>query len=70
MIFMCKMPTHWFIKINKSINLFPRYCSCPNFIDIGTCKHHVAACFVMKHVDPLDREFLTIVGRDRPKGST
>ena len=51
------------------INLFPRYCSCPNFIDIGTCKHHVAACFVMKHVDPHDREFLTIVGRGRPKGS-
>jgi len=51
------------------INLFPRYCSCPCFIDIGTCKHHVAACLVMKHVDPNDREFLTIVGRGRPKKS-
>ena len=51
------------------INLFPRYCSCPHFIDVGACKHHVGACIVMKHVDPYDREFLTIVGRGRPKGS-
>ena len=51
------------------INLFPRYCSCPCFIDIGTCKYHVAACSVMKHVDPDDREFLTIVGRGRPKNT-
>ena len=51
------------------INLFPRYCSCPHFIDVGACKHHVGACIVMKHVDPYDREFLTIFGRGRPKGS-
>ena len=52
------------------INLFPRYCSCPCFIDNGTCKHHVGACLVTKHIDPNDREFLSIVGRGRPKGST
>jgi len=51
------------------INLAPRYCSCPRFIDVGTCKHHVGACLVMRHVDPNDREFLTIAGRGRPKKS-
>ena len=52
------------------INLCPRYCSCPRFIDVGTCKHHVGACIIMKHVDPHDREFLTIVGRGRPKNKS
>ena len=36
-------------------------------INNGTCKHHVGACLVTKHIDPNDREFLTIVGRGRPK---
>ena len=49
------------------MNFLNRYCSFPKFIDIGSCKHHV---FMLKHVDPHDREFITIVGRGRPKGST
>ena len=26
------------------INLSPQYCSCPRFIDVEACKHHVGHC--------------------------
>ena len=58
--------TLWY-KSKYQITLEPRYCSCPYFIDEGTCKHHVGACIITNHVDYNDREFVIAKGKGRPK---
>ncbi len=61
--------TLWYKRNKYRIILDPRYCSCPYFIDEGTCKHHVGACIITNHVDFNDREFTIVRGKGRPKKS-
>ena len=65
----CPRFKHFFYQSKYCINFFPRYCSCRDFIENWTCKHHVAVCIIMRDVDQQDQAFLTFLDSGRPNVS-
>ena len=50
------------------ITFSPMFCSCSWFLDVGNCRHYVAACKLSnRELTDEDREFVCVKGRGRPK---
>ena len=52
------------------ITFDPMYCSCSWFLDVGNCRHYVAACLLTdREKTDEEREFVMVRSRGRPPNS-
>ena len=58
-----------FGQLKYYISFRPRFCSCQWFLELAICRHYVAACFLLGHVDENDSQFVIVKRKDRPKGA-